>query len=99
MYRLALKMLFGDHAKYLMLISGIMFSTMLMAQGAALFCGIMSWTYATIRNARAEIWVADPKVERVDDAKPLRDTDVNRVRSLPDVAAHSSSAIQATTAC
>jgi putative ABC transport system permease protein len=86
MYRLALKMLFGDHAKYLMLVSGIMFSTVLMAQGASLFCGIMSWTYATIRNARAEIWVADPKVERVDDAKPLRDTDVNRVRTLTDVA-------------
>lgn len=86
MYRLALKMLFGDHAKYLMLISGIMFSTMLMAQGASLFCGIMSWTFATIRNARAEIWVADPKVERADDAKPLRDTDVNRVRSVAHVA-------------
>lgn len=86
MFRLALKMLFGDHAKYLMLISGIMFATVLMAQGASLFCGIMSWTYATIRNARAEIWVADPKVERADDSKPLRDTDVNRVRSVAHVA-------------
>ncbi len=98
MYRLALKMLFGDHAKYLMLISGIMFSTMLMAQGASLFCGIMSWTYSTIRNTRAEIWVADPKVERVDDSKPLRDTDVNRVRSVNQVAWAAplfSSAIQA----
>src|SRR5690606_3107489 len=28
----------------------------------------------------------DPKVERVDDAKPLRDTDVNRVRTLHEVA-------------
>jgi putative ABC transport system permease protein len=86
MFRLALKMLFGDHAKYLMLISGIMFSTMLMAQGASLFCGIMSWTFATLRNARAEIWIADPKVEQVNDTKPLRDTDVNRVRSVDSVA-------------
>jgi putative ABC transport system permease protein len=86
MYRLALKMLFGDHAKYLMLISGITFSTLLMTQGAALFCGIMSWTFATVRNSRAEIWVADPKVEQVNDTKPLRDTDVNRVRSVPRVA-------------
>lgn len=86
MYRLALKMLFGDHAKYLMLVSGITFSTLLMAQGAALFSGIMSWTFATLRNSRAEIWVADPKVEQVNDAKPLRDTDVNRVRSVGDVA-------------
>ena len=86
MLRLALKMLFGDHAKYLMLISGITFSTMLMAQGAALFCGIMSWTFASITNMRAEIWVADPKVEQVNDTKPLRDTDVNRVRTVADVA-------------
>lgn len=86
MYRLALKMLFGDHAKYLMLVSGITFSTLLMAQGASLFAGIMSWTYATLRNSRAEIWVADPKVEQVNDTKPLRDTDVNRVRSVGDVA-------------
>ena len=86
MFRLALKMLFGDHAKYLMLISGITFSTLLMAQGAALFSGIMSWTFATLRNSRAEIWVADPKVEQVNDTKPLRDTDVNRVRSVGSVA-------------
>ncbi|MDP1581790.1 MAG: ABC transporter permease [Candidatus Didemnitutus sp.] len=86
MYRLALKMLFGDHAKYLMLISGITFSTLLMAQGASLFSGIMAWTFATLQNSRAEIWVADPKVEQVNDTKPLRDTDVNRVRSAPSVA-------------
>jgi putative ABC transport system permease protein len=86
MYRLALKMLFGDHAKYLMLVSGITFSTLLMAQGASLFCGIMSWTFATLRNTRAEIWIADPKVEQVNDTKPLRDTDVNRVRSAASVA-------------
>lgn len=86
MYRLALKMLFGDHAKYLMLVSGITFSTLLMGQGAALFSGIMSWTFATLRNSRAEIWIADPKVEQVNDTKPLRDTDVNRVRSVDAVA-------------
>lgn len=86
MLRLALKMLLGDHAKYLMLISGITFATILMTQGAALFCGLMSWTSSTLRNVRSEIWVADPKVEQVGDMKPLRDTDVNRVRSVEGVA-------------
>jgi putative ABC transport system permease protein len=79
-------MLFGDHAKYLMLISGIMFATMLMTQGGALFCGIMSWTYSPLRNMRANIWVTDPKVEQVNDSKPLRDTDILRVRSVDGVA-------------
>ena len=86
MNRLALRMLFGDHAKYLMLISGITFATILMAQGASLFCGLMSWTFAPLLNIRAPVWVADPLVEQVNDNKPLRDTDVNRVRSVDGVA-------------
>src|SRR6516164_8142072 len=86
MLRLALKMLFGDHAKYLMLISGITFATLLMTQGAALFCGIMSWTYSPMRNVRAHVWVTDPKVEQVNDSKPLRDTDIFRVKSVEGVA-------------
>jgi putative ABC transport system permease protein len=86
MLRLALKMLFGDQAKYLMLISGITFATLLMTQGAALFCGIMSWTYSPMRNVRANVWVTDPKVEQVNDSKPLRDTDILRVKSVDGVA-------------
>lgn len=86
MFRLALRMLFGDRAKYLMLISGIMFATILMTQGGSLFCGIMSWTSSTLRNVRAEIWVADPMVEQVGDGRPMRDTDVSRVRSVDGVA-------------
>jgi putative ABC transport system permease protein len=86
MLRLALKMLFGDHAKYLMLVSGITFATILMAQGAALFAGLMSWTSSTLRNVRSEIWVADTKVEQIGDTKPLREVDVNRVRSVDGVA-------------
>jgi putative ABC transport system permease protein len=86
MLRLALKMLFGDSAKYLMLISGITFATLLMTQGAALFCGIMSWTYSPMRNVRAHVWVADPKVEQVNDSKPLRDTDILRIKSVEGVA-------------
>lgn len=86
MNRLALRMLFGDHAKYLMLISGITFATILMAQGASLFCGLMSWTFAPLRNINVPVWVADPRVEQVNDNKPLRDTEVNRVLSVDGVA-------------
>jgi len=86
MNRLALRMLFGDHAKYLMLISGITFATILMAQGASLFCGLMSWTFAPLRNINVPVWVADPRVEQINDNKPLRDTEVNRVRSVEGVA-------------
>ncbi len=86
MIGIALKMLFGDRGKYLMLISGITFATLLMTQGMSLFCGLMTWTYSTMRNVRVPVWVADPEVEQCNDNKPMRDTDTTRVRSVDGVA-------------
>ena len=86
MIRLALKMLFGDRGKYLLLVSGLTFSTLLMTQFPSVFCGLMTWTYANMFNSRSRIWVMDPKAEQSLDSKPLRDTDVNRVRSVAGVA-------------
>ncbi len=83
---LALKMLLGDRAKYLMLISGLSFAALLMTQQAAIFCGIMQWTGSTLANVPAPIWVVDPMVEQVNDTDALRDTDLNRVRSVEGVA-------------
>jgi len=83
---IALKMLFGERAKYAMLVSGICFATILMTQGLALFFGILGFSYATMTNVRAPIWVVDPLVQQAADNQPLRDTDVNRVRSVEGVA-------------
>jgi len=86
MYHLALKMLFADRAKYIMLVSGLTFAALLMTQQAAVFFGILDWTNGNLKNMRAEIWVVDPKVEQANEIKPMRDTDVNRVRSVRGVA-------------
>lgn len=86
MYHIALKMLFGDRAKYVMLLSGLTFASLLMTQQCAVFFGIMMWTTSHLRNMRAAIWVADPKVEQLNEVKALRDTDVSRVRSVTGVA-------------
>lgn len=86
MIRLALKMLFGDTAKYLMLVAGLMVATFLMAQQTAVFCGLMSWTKSTLSNVPAPIWVVEEKVEQVNETNPLLDTDVARVRSVSSVA-------------
>ncbi|MCB1278312.1 ABC transporter permease [Prosthecobacter sp.] len=86
MLRLALKMLFGDTAKYLMLVAGLAVATFLMAQQTAVFCGLMSWTKSTLRNVPAPIWVVEEKVEQVNETNPLLDTDVARVRSVSSVA-------------
>src|SRR5215471_1288756 len=86
MLDLALKMLLGDKAKYIMLISGLTFASLLMTEQAAIFCGIMQWTGSTLDNVNVPIWVVDPMVEQINDTEAMRDTDVSRVRSVEGVA-------------
>jgi putative ABC transport system permease protein len=85
MITLALQMLFGDRGKYWLLLSGIALATLLMTQGLALFFGLMGFFSATVDNVRSPIWVVDPLVEQAADNQPLRDTEVQRVRSVPGV--------------
>jgi putative ABC transport system permease protein len=85
MFRLALKMLYGDVAKFLMLIGGLTVCSLLMTQQLGVFCGLMRWTTATIRNVDVPIWVCDARVEQVGEVVPLRDIEVNRVRSIEGV--------------
>ena len=82
---IALKMLFGERAKYAMLVSGICFATILLTQGMAIFYGLLTFSYSTGSNIRAPIWVIDPLVQHIGDNQPLRDTDVDRVRSVEGV--------------
>lgn len=82
---LALRMLFGDTAKYLMLVAGLFFATFLMAQQAGVFCGLMLWTTSTLKNVPAPLWVVDENVEQINETNPLRDTDVALVRSVDSV--------------
>ena len=85
MLRLALKMLYGDRAKYAMLVGGLTFCSLLMSQQISVFCGLMRWTTATLRNIQVPVWVADAKVEQINEIVPMRDIEVDRVRSLPGV--------------
>jgi len=85
MIGLAFKMLFGDTAKYLMLVAGLFFATFLMVQQASVFCGLMLWTTSTLKNVGAPIFVVEERVEQINEINPLRDTDVSRVRSVDAV--------------
>ena len=85
MFRLALKMLYGDLAKFIMLIGGLTVCSLLMTQQSGVFCGLMMWTTATIRNVDVPIWVSDAKVEQVNEVVAMRDIEVNRVRSIEGV--------------
>ncbi|MEX0829255.1 MAG: ABC transporter permease [Nitrospirales bacterium] len=81
----ALKMLFGDRAKYMMLLAGLTFSTMLIVQQGSIFWGLMTWSQSGITNIHAPVWVTDPNINQVEEIKPLADTAVNVVRSVSGV--------------
>lgn len=82
----ALRILFGDRAKYIGLIFGIAFSTMLMSNQISIFAGLMLRTAGQILDAReADIWVMDPRVEYVDEIEPMTDMQLGRVRGVDGV--------------
>jgi putative ABC transport system permease protein len=84
---IALKMLTGNQGKYLGIILGIAFATLLIAQQSSIFCGLMLQTSGQIRDIQgADIWVMDPNVQFADDVKPLSDSDLYRVRGVRGVA-------------
>jgi putative ABC transport system permease protein len=81
----ALRMLFGDRAKYLMLLCGLTFAVMLIVQQGSIFWGLMMWSQSSISNINVPIWVTDPGIGQVDEVKPIAATAVDRVRSVPGV--------------
>ena len=83
---IALKMLIGDRAKYLGILMGLTFASLLLTQQAGIFVGLMSRTFGFLTDTSLpSIWVMDEKVQFVDDVKPLRDTDLDRVRSVEGI--------------
>jgi len=86
MNHIALKMLMGDKGKYLGIVMGLTFASLIMTQQPAIFLGIMSRTYSFIADVGLpDIWVMDSKVQFVDDIKPLQDTELYRVRGISGV--------------
>lgn len=86
MYSIALKMLIGDRGKYLGIIMGLTFASLLITQQSSIFTGLMTRTYGAITDlSQPDIWVMDPKVQFIDDVKPLQDTELFRIRSIEGV--------------
>jgi putative ABC transport system permease protein len=84
---IAVKMLMGDRAKYLGIVSGITFAALLIAQQASIAIGLLLRTTAHIQDiADADIWVMDPNVQFIDEFKPLSEKDLYRVQGVPGVA-------------
>ena len=86
MNSIALKMLFGDRAKFLGIVIGLTFASLLITQQSAIFAGIMTRTFSFLLDVGLpDIWVVDPQVKYIDDIKPIEDTQVLRVRGVEGV--------------
>jgi putative ABC transport system permease protein len=83
---IALKMLIGDKAKYIGIIIGLTFASLLITQQSAIFAGMMMRTFSFLTDVGLpDVWVVDREVQYIDDIKPLQDTEVFRVRSVEGV--------------
>ncbi|MEI7876714.1 MAG: ABC transporter permease [Planctomycetota bacterium] len=80
-------MLFGDSAKFYGILLGLGFASLLIAQQASIFVGLMSRTFAFVGGVgHIDLWVFDPTQSFVDEPKPLRATALDRVRGVTGVA-------------
>lgn len=83
---MALKMLVGDWKKYVGIVIGLCFASFIITQQAAILTGIMNRTFGFILDtSQPNIWVMDKTAQFIDDIKPLKDTDLYRVRSVQGV--------------
>ena len=86
MFFIALSMLIRDRGKYLGVVAGITFASLLVIQQAGIFVGLMRRTFSPITDiALPDIWVMDPAVQYVDDPISLQDTQLYRVRGVDGV--------------
>src|SRR5215472_10574237 len=61
MFRIALKLLAGDKAKYAGLLFGIAFTSFLVTFAGSYFCGFMTRGFALIaENPSVDVWVMNP---------------------------------------
>jgi putative ABC transport system permease protein len=83
---IALKMLLGDRAKYVGIVIGLTLASFLVTWPSAIFIGVMSRTFSFVSdNGLPDMWVVDPTVQYIEDVKPMRNTEVLRVRGTEGV--------------
>lgn len=86
MFYVAFKMLTGDRSKFLGIILGVSFASLIMTQQPSVFMGILTRSYSFITDINLpDIWVMDLKVDHVDASIPLPSTQLYRVAGIEGV--------------
>ena len=79
-------MLIGNRGKFYAMVFGIALTSLIITQQSSIFLGLMSRTVGFIFDTpQPDLWVMDPKVQFVDDIKPLQDTKLLQVRGVQGV--------------
>jgi putative ABC transport system permease protein len=85
-WRIALRMLLGDRAKYISLVCGLAFAVLLMSQQGAIFMGLLIRSTGALQNVgQPDLWVSDKHIRWISETRSLAVADLQRVRSLPGV--------------
>lgn len=86
MIRTALTMLVGDRAKFLGIVFGLAFASLLITQQAAIFRGVMVLVYGHVTDTpQAEIWIGDPGLPDFDTNDMLNERELDNVRAVSGV--------------
>jgi putative ABC transport system permease protein len=87
MVDLATKSLLHDRLRFLITVSGVAFAVTLVFVQVGLFLGLLDNASVTIEHVSADLWVTSRNTPNVDFAHTFPETSVQRVRSVPGVAA------------
>jgi putative ABC transport system permease protein len=86
MLRVALKMLFGDRAKFLGIVLGVTLAALVIAQQGGIFLGFMKRATGAIADTpQADLWILDRNTEFLDDISKLRETTLHVIRGIEGV--------------
>lgn len=87
MYLTALTMLVGDRTRFLGMVLGLAFASLLITQQAAIFRGVMSLTYGAITDCpEADLWIGDPGIRELGNNDQLNARSLDLVRGVPGIA-------------
>jgi putative ABC transport system permease protein len=82
----AWKMLTGDRTKYLGIVFGVAFGSVLIAHQTSIFVSLMRRTVSQIIDvADANVWVMNENVQSVDELRAMPETEVSVVRGVAGV--------------
>jgi len=86
MIRTALTMLVGDRSKFLGIVVGLSFASLLMTQQGGIFLGVMSLVYGHATDTpQATVWVSDRGLLDFGISDPLNERELDNVRAVPGV--------------